>query len=240
MAGGETGTRSFSLKHRLWQAFSASAEAHPAALAERLAAIHHPADRIAGPTSAMARRTRSGAGMIVQGEGCRGVPRAARPDLGPPRRTISVRPRDGDERSPCRIPTADTGAGRGHRFFPFNINHLWHIIDVMLQARFPPLAPSLGTEGMQPGPIVGDGPALAEGRSRAIRGEPCAGQGDAPDARRPPRRDGPRPRRLTLSRVEQGGRPSGRASPASEPTARRRPAIPRRCGRSCSGSGSCP
>jgi predicted ester cyclase len=39
-------------------------------------------------------------------------------------------------------------------------NCLWDILDVMRQAGFWPLAPSLGTEGMWPGPITGDGIVL--------------------------------------------------------------------------------
>jgi hypothetical protein len=34
---------------------------------------------------------------------------------------------------------------------------LWDILDLMRQAGLPPLAPSLGVEGMWPGPITGDG-----------------------------------------------------------------------------------
>lgn len=37
---------------------------------------------------------------------------------------------------------------------------LWDILDVIRQAGFWPLAPSLGTEGMWPGPITGDGLVL--------------------------------------------------------------------------------
>ncbi|MGB5557819.1 MAG: ester cyclase [Paracoccaceae bacterium] len=36
-------------------------------------------------------------------------------------------------------------------------NCLWDILDVIRQAGFWPLAPSLGTEGMWPGPLTGDG-----------------------------------------------------------------------------------
>ncbi|MDD9730682.1 ester cyclase [Mameliella sp. AT18] len=36
-------------------------------------------------------------------------------------------------------------------------NCLWDVLDVIRQAGFWPLAPSLGTEGMWPGPITGDG-----------------------------------------------------------------------------------
>ena len=36
-------------------------------------------------------------------------------------------------------------------------NCLWDILDVIRQAGFWPIAPSLGTEGMWPGPITGDG-----------------------------------------------------------------------------------
>jgi predicted ester cyclase len=36
-------------------------------------------------------------------------------------------------------------------------NCLWDILDLMRQAGFWPLAPSLGTEGMWPGPLTGDG-----------------------------------------------------------------------------------
>ena len=39
-------------------------------------------------------------------------------------------------------------------------NCLWDILDVIRQAGFWPIAPSLGTEGMWPGPITGDGLAL--------------------------------------------------------------------------------
>ena len=41
-------------------------------------------------------------------------------------------------------------------------NCLWDILDVMRQAGFWPIAPSLGTEGMWPGPITGDGIVLRE------------------------------------------------------------------------------
>lgn len=41
-------------------------------------------------------------------------------------------------------------------------NCLWDVLDLMRQAGFWPLAPSLGTEGMWPGPITGDGIVLAE------------------------------------------------------------------------------
>ena len=36
-------------------------------------------------------------------------------------------------------------------------NCLWDVLDVIRQAGFWPIAPSLGTEGMWPGPIMGDG-----------------------------------------------------------------------------------
>lgn len=36
-------------------------------------------------------------------------------------------------------------------------NCLWDVLDVIRQAGFQPLAPSLGTEGMWPGPLTGDG-----------------------------------------------------------------------------------
>ncbi len=36
-------------------------------------------------------------------------------------------------------------------------NCIWDVLDLMRQAGFWPLAPSLGTEGMWPGPITGDG-----------------------------------------------------------------------------------
>lgn len=39
---------------------------------------------------------------------------------------------------------------------------LWDVLDVIRQAGFWPLAPSLGTEGMWPGPITGDGLALCD------------------------------------------------------------------------------
>lgn len=39
-------------------------------------------------------------------------------------------------------------------------NCLWDILDVIRQAGFWPIAPSLGTEGMWPGPITGDGLVL--------------------------------------------------------------------------------
>ncbi|MCM2477334.1 ester cyclase [Rhizobium sp. CG5] len=41
-------------------------------------------------------------------------------------------------------------------------NCLWDILDVMRQAGFWPLAPSLGTEGMWPGPLTADGIVLTE------------------------------------------------------------------------------
>jgi predicted ester cyclase len=41
-------------------------------------------------------------------------------------------------------------------------NCLWDILDLMRQAGFWPIAPSLGTEGMWPGPITGDGIVLRE------------------------------------------------------------------------------
>ena len=41
-------------------------------------------------------------------------------------------------------------------------NCLWDVLDVIRQAGFWPLAPSLGTEGMWPGPITGDGLVLRE------------------------------------------------------------------------------
>ncbi len=41
-------------------------------------------------------------------------------------------------------------------------NCLWDVVDVMRQAGFWPLPPSLGTEGMWPGPITGDGLVLRE------------------------------------------------------------------------------
>ncbi|MEE2951917.1 MAG: nuclear transport factor 2 family protein [Pseudomonadota bacterium] len=41
-------------------------------------------------------------------------------------------------------------------------NCLWDILDVMRQAGFWPLAPSLGTEGLWPGPITTDGIVLTE------------------------------------------------------------------------------
>ncbi|QYK43459.1 MAG: ester cyclase [Paracoccaceae bacterium] len=41
-------------------------------------------------------------------------------------------------------------------------NCLWDVLDVMRQAGFWPLAPSLGTEGMWPGPITGDGLVLRD------------------------------------------------------------------------------
>ena len=37
---------------------------------------------------------------------------------------------------------------------------LWDVLDVIRQAGFQPIAPSLGTEGMWPGPITGDGIVL--------------------------------------------------------------------------------
>ena len=40
-------------------------------------------------------------------------------------------------------------------------NCLWDILDLMRQAGFWPIAPSLGTEGMWPGPITGDGIVLS-------------------------------------------------------------------------------
>lgn len=39
---------------------------------------------------------------------------------------------------------------------------LWDILDLIRQAGFRPLAPSLGTEGMWPGPITGDGLRFAQ------------------------------------------------------------------------------
>ena len=39
-------------------------------------------------------------------------------------------------------------------------NCLWDVLDVIRQAGFWPIAPSLGTEGMWPGPITGDGIVL--------------------------------------------------------------------------------
>jgi predicted ester cyclase len=41
-------------------------------------------------------------------------------------------------------------------------NCLWDILDVIRQAGFWPLTPSLGTEGMWPGPITGDGIVLRD------------------------------------------------------------------------------
>ena len=41
-------------------------------------------------------------------------------------------------------------------------NCLWDVLDVIRQAGFWPLAPSLGIEGMWPGPITGDGIVLGE------------------------------------------------------------------------------
>lgn len=41
-------------------------------------------------------------------------------------------------------------------------NCLWDVLDVIRQAGFWPLPPSLGTEGMWPGPITGDGLAYAD------------------------------------------------------------------------------
>lgn len=41
-------------------------------------------------------------------------------------------------------------------------NCLWDVLDVIRQAGFWPIAPSLGTEGMWPGPITGDGLVLSE------------------------------------------------------------------------------
>jgi predicted ester cyclase len=41
-------------------------------------------------------------------------------------------------------------------------NCLWDILDLMRQAGFWPLAPSLGTEGIWPGPITGDGLVMQE------------------------------------------------------------------------------
>jgi predicted ester cyclase len=41
-------------------------------------------------------------------------------------------------------------------------NCLWDILDVVRQAGFWPLAPSLGSEGMWPGPLTGDGIVLRE------------------------------------------------------------------------------
>ena len=41
-------------------------------------------------------------------------------------------------------------------------NCLWDILDVIRQAGFWPIAPSLGTEGMWPGPITADGVVLRE------------------------------------------------------------------------------
>ena len=41
-------------------------------------------------------------------------------------------------------------------------NCLWDVLDVIRQAGFWPLAPSLGSEGMWPGPITGDGRVLRE------------------------------------------------------------------------------
>jgi predicted ester cyclase len=41
-------------------------------------------------------------------------------------------------------------------------NCLWDVLDVIRQAGFWPIAPSLGTEGMWPGPITGDGLVLRD------------------------------------------------------------------------------
>lgn len=41
-------------------------------------------------------------------------------------------------------------------------NCIWDVLDVIRQAGFWPIAPSLGTEGMWPGPITGDGLILTE------------------------------------------------------------------------------
>ena len=61
---------------------------------------------------------------------------------------------------------------------------LWDILDLIRQAGLWPLAPSLGAEGMWPGPITGDGLRLDDDRPRAVRGEPRADAGDARHARR--------------------------------------------------------
>ena len=51
-------------------------------------------------------------------------------------------------------------------------NCLWDILDVIRQAGFWPLAPSLGTEGMWPGPITGDGLVFTEADPEQSGGEP--------------------------------------------------------------------
>jgi predicted ester cyclase len=44
-------------------------------------------------------------------------------------------------------------------------NALWDVLDLVRQAGFWPIAPSLGREGMWPGPITGDGIVLAPGNT---------------------------------------------------------------------------
>ena len=164
-------------RRRLHRGLSALAEASPGALADRLAALFHPEVEWRGSHPLDEMR-----GLDVVRSRVWEPMRRAFPDL--ERRDLIVvggrhEGRDyvaamghycGTFRQDwLTIPATGRAAfiryGEVHEVrdgLVVQSNCLWDVLDVIRQAGFWPLAPSLGAEGMWPGPITGDGLRFAD------------------------------------------------------------------------------
>ncbi len=171
------GTQHPADKRRLHDGLSALAEARPGALAERLAAIchpeiewrgSHPLDEVRGLEAVHARvwaplirafPDLERRDLIVAGGRTEGRDHVAMVGhyCGTFREPWLSIPATG---RPIFIRYGEVHEVRGGMIVQSSC--LWDILDVMRQAGFRPLAPSLGTEGMWPGPITGDGLAFAK------------------------------------------------------------------------------
>ena len=167
-------------KKRLHEAMAALAEARVSAIDTRLAGLYHPLAQWRGAHPLNEVRGLKAIAGTVWGPLIRSFPDLERRDLilvggryeqrdyvamvghycGTFRQDWLTIPATG---RPIYIRYGEVHEVRDGRIVQSNC--LWDILDVIRQAGFWPIAPSLGTEGMWPGPITGDGLVLTEADS---------------------------------------------------------------------------
>lgn len=170
-------TRHLINKRRLYDRLAALAQARPDAIGTLLADIYHPSAEWRGSHPLNEMRGIEAVGASVWAPLIRSFPDLERRDLivtggsyegrdyvamvghycGTFRQDWLTIPATG---RPVFIRYGEVHEVRDGRIVQSNC--LWDILDVIRQAGFWPIAPSLGTEGIWPGPITGDGLVLAE------------------------------------------------------------------------------